>query len=67
MTRKWNIVNNNSKSNYDTRNKITQNTEVLKPNLSDQHDAQILVKGNITAIAVLQTQVSFKNCEPFIK
>ena len=27
VTRKWNIVNDNSKSNYDATNEITYNTE----------------------------------------
>ena len=31
-TRKWNIVNDNSKSNYDITNEITYNTEILKSN-----------------------------------
>ena len=35
VRRKWNIVNDNSKANYDVENKITHNTKVLKPNLSD--------------------------------
>ena len=35
VTRKWNIVNDNSKSNYDVINEITYNTEILKCNLCD--------------------------------
>ena len=27
VTRKWNVVNDNSKSNYDETNEITYNTE----------------------------------------
>ena len=30
VTRKWNIVNHNSKVNYDVVNEITNNTEVLR-------------------------------------
>ena len=30
MTRKSNIVNDNSKANYDARNEVTYNAEVLK-------------------------------------
>ena len=30
VTRKWNIVNDNSKANYDVPNEITYNKEVLK-------------------------------------
>ena len=48
LTRKWNIVNDQSKANYDIGN-------------------EILVKGNITVAAAPATQVSFKNCAPFIK
>ena len=39
VTRKWNIVNDNSKSNYDATNEITYNTEVLNSNLCDYNDA----------------------------
>ena len=39
VTGKWNIVNDNSKANYDVGNKITYNTKVLKSNLSDYSDA----------------------------
>ena len=42
MTRKWNIVNDNSKANYDVANEITYITEVLKSNLCDYDDAYIL-------------------------
>ena len=39
VTRKWNIVNDNSKSNYDATNEITYNTEILKSNLCDYRNA----------------------------
>ena len=35
VTRKWNIVNDESNANYDVRNEIIYNTEVLKSNLCD--------------------------------
>ena len=35
VTRKWNIVNDNSKVNYDVANEITYNTEVLKSSPCD--------------------------------
>ena len=38
-TRKWNIVNNQSKRNYDAGNEIICNTEVLKLNLCEYNDA----------------------------
>ena len=50
VTRKWNIVNDNSKLNYGAGNEITYNIEVLKSNLCDCNDAYILVKGDITII-----------------
>ena len=67
VTRRWNIANNNSKSNYAAANEITYNTEMLKSNLCDYNDDYILVTGNITVIAAPQTQVEFKNCGRFTK
>ena len=43
VKRKWNIVNDNSKSNYDAKNETTHNTEILRSNLCDYIDAYILV------------------------
>ena len=45
---KWNIVIDQSNTNYDEENEIICYTEVLKRNLCDFNDACILVKGNIT-------------------
>ena len=64
VTRKWNIVNDNSKANYDATNGITNNTVVLKYNFCDYNDAYILVKGDITVVDAPATWVAFKNCEP---
>ena len=50
MTRKWNIVNDQSHVNYDVDNETICNTEVLKSNLFDYSDVYILVKGDIVAI-----------------
>ena len=61
VTRKWNNVNDNSKSNYDATNEISYHTEVLKSNLCDYNDAYILVRGEITVVAAPATQVAFKN------
>ena len=33
VTRKWNVVNDNSKTNYNAGNEVTYITEVLKYNL----------------------------------
>ena len=67
VIRKWNIVNDNSKSNYAAANKITYNMEVLKSNLGDYSDAYILVRGDITIIGHQATQVAFKSSAPFTK
>ena len=37
----------------------------MKSNLCDYNDAYILVRGDITVVAALATQVTFKNCAPF--
>ena len=39
MTRKWNIVNDQSNANYDAGNEIIYTIEVLKSNICDYHDA----------------------------
>ena len=49
--KKWNILNEKSKVNYDTANKISYNTEVLKCYLfyyNNAYIAYILVNGDIT-------------------
>ena len=60
VTRKWNIVNDQSNTNYDIENEIIYNTEVLKSNLCDYNDAYILVRGDITLIEYNGIQVAFK-------
>ena len=65
VAKKWNIVNDNSKANYEEGNEITYNTEVLKSNICDYNDEYILVKGGITVTASPQIQVAFKTCAPF--
>ena len=67
VTRRWNIVNDNSKLNYDATNEITYSTEVLKSNLCDYKDAYIFARGDIAIISAPQKQVAFKNCAPFTK
>ena len=67
MTRKWDIVNDNSKANSYVANEVTYNTDVLKSNLCDYHNAYILGRGDITVTAVPARQVEFKNCAPFTK
>ena len=67
VTRKCNIVNDQSNASYEVGNEIIYNTEVLKSNICDYNDAYILIRGDITAIAAHATQVSFKNCAPLTK
>ena len=65
VTRKWTIVSNNSKRNYDVGSEIIYHTDVLKSNLCDYNDIYILVRGNITFTGHQATQVAFKNCAQF--
>ena len=67
MTRRWNIINDQSNPNYCVGNEIISNTEVLKSNLCDYSDAYILVRADIAAVAVHVTQVAFIKCAPFAK
>ena len=67
VTRKWNIVNDNSKANCEEEKEITYKTEVLKSNLCDYNDAYILIRGDITVTPAPQIQVVFNNCAPFTK
>ena len=67
VTRKWNIGNDNSRTNYDEGSKIIYNTEILKSILCHYSDDYILVRGNITIIGHQSTQVAFKNCPPFTR
>ena len=64
VTRKWSIVNYNSKENFDIANENTYNTEVLKSNPFDYHDAYILVRGNFTIVGHHASQVTCKNFAP---
>ena len=66
MTRKWSIVNDNSKANYRVGNEIIYNTYVLRSNLCD-YDVNILVRGDFAIIGHQVTQVAFKNYAPFTK
>ena len=61
VTRKWTIVNDNSKSNYAAADENTYNSEVLKSNLCDYNDTYILVRSYISITRHQATQVAFKN------
>ena len=60
MATKRNIVNDNSKANFNAGNEIIFNTEILKSKLCDYTDVYILVRGDATATAAPLTQVAFK-------
>ena len=65
-TKKWHVIDSESKGNYSKDDPIKCLTKSLESSLCDYSDAYILVTGNITATpnnAV--TQVVFKNCAPF--
>ena len=77
-TKKWYIIDSESKGNYSHENPIKFLTNSLESSLCDYSDAYILVTGNVTvkrrnaadtddiALGVI-TQVVFKNCAPFEK
>ena len=68
VTRKWNIVNDQSTVTYDVGNKIIYSAEVLKCNLSNYNDVYNLVGGNSTKTAHnYLTIVAIAKCAPFIK
>ena len=67
VTKTWNVVNDQSNSNYDVGNEIIYNAEVLKSNLCDNNDASILVRCTLTIIEHAATQLAFKNYLPFTK
>ena len=66
VTKKWNIVNDQSNANCYVGNEVIYNAEVLKSNLCDYIDVCILVRGNII-IGNQVTQGAFKSCAQFNK
>ena len=54
VTKKWDIVGENSKEDYNEANEITYNTKVSKSNACDYNDAYILVRVDNTVTANLQ-------------
>ena len=65
-TKKWCVIDRESKGNYSHKNPIKFLTGSLESNLCDYSDAYISVTGNITATPNnVVTQVLFKNCAPF--
>ena len=67
-TKKWNIIDSESKGNYSHENPIKFLTKSIESSLCDYSDAYILVTGNITVTGGNNnTKVAFKNCAPFNK
>ena len=65
-TKKWHVIDSESKGNYSHENPIKFLTGSLESNLCDYSDAYILVTGNTTATPDnAATQVVFKNCASF--
>ena len=67
-TKKWYVIDSESKGVYSHENPIKFLTSSLESTLCDYSDAYVLVTGNITVTAVDDnTKVTFKNCAPFRK
>ena len=67
-TKKWYIIDSESKGNYSHENPIKLLTNSLESSLCDCSDAYNLVTGNITVVgANNNTKVAFKNFAPFKK
>ena len=67
-TKKWYVIDSESKGNYSHENPIKFLTSSLESSLCDYSDAYILVTGNITVTGGnANTKVAFKNCAPFKK
>ena len=65
-SKKWYIIDNESKGNYLHKNPIRFLTKSIESSLCDNSDAYILVTGNITVVGGdANTKVAFKNCSPF--
>ena len=67
-TKKWYVIDNESKGNYSHEKPIKVLTSSLKSSLYDYSDACILVTGNISVTGRdANTKVTFKNSAPFTK
>ena len=62
MTRKWNIVNDQSSKNHDVGNKIIYKTGVLKFNFYNYNDTYIVVRGNVMVAGNIAARVALKKC-----
>ena len=65
-TKKWYVIDSESKNNYSDENEIKFLTNSLESNFCDYSEAYILVTGNITVTGGnANTKIAFKNCAPF--
>ena len=65
-TKKWNVIDSESKGNYSPRNRIKFLASSSESSLCDYSDAYTLVKGNLTITGGnANAKVAFKNCVPF--
>ena len=65
-TRKWYVINDESKGNYSDENEIKFLTSSLESSLCHYSDAYILVTGSISITpAANNTKVAFKDYAPF--
>ena len=65
-TKKWYIIDHESKGNYSHNNPIKFLTKSIEPSLCDYSDAYILVTENINVTGGdNNTKVAFKNCAQF--
>ena len=67
-TKKWYVIDSESKGVYSHENPIKFLTSLLESSLCDYSDAYVLVTGNIAIVwADNNTKVAFKNCASFRK
>ena len=65
-TKKWDVIDSESKGLYSHKNAIKFLTSSLESSLCDYSDAYILVTGNIAVVeADDNTRVAFENCAQF--
>ena len=67
-TKKWYVIDSESKGVYSHENEIKFLTSSLESSLCDYSDAYVLVTRNIAVVgANNNTKVAFKNCTPLRK
>ena len=67
-TKKWYVIDSQSKGNYSHNGPIKFLTKSIESSLCDYSDAYVLVTGNIVVTGEdRKTKVAFKNCASFKK